>query len=104
LEIENWNIAISNQCFEVWLYYHLSSIKVIANSSNELKNILNRQTSGGYRINKYAVKIKDAIRNSELLDTNKSQYFPDVGVTKLYNLGKEIVELLSHENGTLKFE
>ena len=40
--------------------------------------------------------------NSEKIDVNKTGYFPDIGVTKLYVLGKEIVNLLKHEEGILK--
>ena len=38
----------------------------------------------------------------ENIDENKDGYYPDIGVTKLYILGKEIIKLLKYEDGFLK--
>lgn len=98
----NWFIAISNQCFEVWLYYHKSGEKILANSSKHMKQILNQQTNGGYKVEVYAPDISKAIKNSEALDQNKNSYFPDKGVTKLYLLAIEIAGLFKFEDGEFK--
>jgi hypothetical protein len=101
-QTDNWYIGISNHCFEVWLYYHKDGTKVIPNNSTHMKQLLNNQVKGGYKIEIYAPDIEIASINSEKNDINKTGYFPDIGVTKLYVLGKEIVNLLKHEEGILK--
>ena len=98
----NWFIAISNQCFEVWLYYHKNDKKIIPNDAAHMKQILSQQINGGYKLEVYAPEIKTAIINSAKLDEHKDVYFPDVGITKLYHLGNQIVSLLSYEDGIIK--
>lgn len=101
-QTSNWFIAISNQCFEVWLYYHKSSEKIVPNDSNHMKQILNHQMNGGYKLDVYAPDIANATQNAEAIDQHVGGYFPDIGVTKVYLLGKEIVGLLKYEDGELK--
>ena len=98
----NWFLAISNQCFEVWLYYHKSKRKVFPNNSAHMKQLLNQQVKGGYNLEVYAPNIAIATDNAERIDNHKEGHFPDIGVTKLYLLGKEIVSLLQYEDGKLK--
>ncbi|EZH75669.1 hypothetical protein ATO12_02450 [Aquimarina atlantica] len=98
----NWFMAISNQCFEVWLYYHKSDVKITPNDSGQMKQLLNEQTNGGYKLEVYAVDIKTATENSRNIDQHKENYFPDVGVTKLYLLGEEIIGLLQFVDGQIK--
>jgi hypothetical protein len=100
-QTSNWFIAISNQCFEVWLYYHKSDTKVSPNNSNEMKQLLNAQTNGGYTLEDYAPDIGIATVNAKAIDNNEAGYFPDVGVTKVYKLSEEIVSLLKFENGRI---
>ena len=101
-QTSNWFIAISNQCFEVWLYYHKSNIKVNPNSPAEMKQLLNAQVNGGYKLENYAPNIGIASVNAKNIDDNEAGYFPDIGVTKVYKLGEEIASLLKVENGVLK--
>ncbi|WP_299099985.1 RloB family protein [uncultured Winogradskyella sp.] len=101
-QTDNWHIGISNQCFEVWLYYHKEKTKVVPDNPTHMKQLLSDQVVGGYKIEDYAPDIETASVNAEKLDNNKLGYFPDVGITKLYVLGKEIVSLLKYEEGSLK--
>jgi hypothetical protein len=98
---KNWFISISNQCFEIWLYYHKSTQKLELNSSREVKKALNEQTAGGYKLEDYAPLILEANINSRTHDNSVDHYFPDTGITKVYKLGEEIVELLALDNGLL---
>ncbi len=97
----NWFMAISNICFEVWLYYHKSSEKVIPNDSNHMKQLLHDQINGGYKVEVYAPEIINATKNSKNIDENEDGYFPDNGVTKVYKLGEEILSLLQMTDGIL---
>ncbi|APY12345.1 hypothetical protein BWZ22_14430 [Seonamhaeicola sp. S2-3] len=101
-QTSNWYIAISNQCFEVWLFYHKSDIKVNPNSSAQMKQLLNTQVKGGYKLEDYAPNIGTATVNAKNIDQNEAGYFPDIGVTKVYKLGEEIVGLLKVDNGIIK--
>jgi len=101
---KNWFLAISNICFEVWLYYHMNPTKIEPETSGQMKRILNDQTSGGYNLNLYAPAISTAIGNSANIDNNEAGFYPANGVTKVYKLAMEVVNLLSFENGILKIE
>lgn len=97
----NWFLGLSNPCFEVWLYYHKTDIKLSAVTSSQMKQVLHEQITGGYKLHNYAAEIEQATANSEKVDENDN-FYPDVGVTKLYNLGKEIIQLLQNVDGKLK--
>jgi len=100
----NWFLAISNQCFEVWLYYHKSNLKVIPENAGNMKQLLHDQTNGGYNVKIYAPEIETANKNSRNLDENEDSYYPDVGITKVYKLGEELVGLLQNIDGQIKFK
>lgn len=98
----NWFLAISNQCFEVWLYYHKSKEKVIPDDPSHMKQLLHNQINGGYKVEVYAPDILEANENSKNIDENEDGLFPNVGITKVYKLGEEIVSLLKNVDGQLK--
>lgn len=92
----NWHIAISNPCFEVWLYYHINaSVPGNLKSSNKCKDwkqALNSKSKGGYSKESYLMLIKEAIVNASNADTDKAHYFPDTGQTKVYLLAEAIMK------------
>lgn len=98
----NWFMALSNTCFEVWLYYHKTDQRTLPENCDQMKQLLHQQTPGGYNVETYAPDILSATENSMNLDLHQNQYFPDVGITKLYKLGMEIVGLMVMENGEIK--
>lgn len=62
----NWQLAISNPCFEVWLFLHLQDIaKTQASSPREFKQALDRLLPGGYQITLFAPCIEEAIRRTK---------------------------------------
>ncbi len=99
---KNWFLAISNICFEVWLYYHKSKEKIIPKSSGDMKQLLHNQVNGGYKIEAYAPEILTATENSKNIDENEEGAYPDLGVTKVYKLGQEIVGLIQKIDGQFK--
>ena len=91
----NWNIGISNPCFEVWLLFHtMEKITDNGETPNQLKRLLHEQMSGGYKVENFAPLIETACQNSTEADENPHGYFPDRMQTKLYGLGNEIVKKL----------
>ncbi|WP_432327509.1 RloB family protein [Mucilaginibacter sp. P25] len=94
---QNWFIAISNPCFEVWLHYHiLKLIPAELDSPAKLKNNLSKIIQGGYNVKKVYALIENAILNSKAVDRNEDYYFPEIFVTKIYKLGEMMVAFLGN--------
>ena len=92
---ENWQVAISNPCFEVWLYYHFKNeIPAELNVCKKLKTAVSKLNYGGYNPHVYAMRIADATKNAEKKDRNKLQFYPAVGNTKIYNLAAQMLEFI----------
>ena len=94
-----WNIAQSNPCFEIWLYYHLYEQKpknTDVEACASFKEYVDQLFSGGFNSGKDPVRIADAIRNSEMnyicQDGTLGRYCTDV-----YLLGKEIYKFVERD-------
>jgi len=98
---KNWFLANSNPCFEVWLYYHLHCQRITQTNSQEMKRILSNQRAGGYNLQDYIMSIENAVQCSSGLDDHPEQSIADIGITKVYQLGSKILELLPRINGNL---
>lgn len=90
-------LFISNFCFEVWLWFHLDSKEKIASSkSKEIKRELgNKQNEFKFNFPHSYITIdciNKAIKNAEIADINKNDYFPVEKSTKVYILMKELLE------------
>lgn len=91
-----WNLAQSNPCFEVWLYYHLNSetpdFKSISYCKN-WKTIVDQSIKGGFDSRKHPIFIETAQNNSEknfsVID-NKLK----VGSTEVFMLSKSILPII----------
>lgn len=55
----------------------------------------------GYSLQRYVRSIEDAIECSSRLDVHPDQNIADVGTTKVYQLGKKILELIPRIDGRL---
>ncbi|MFB9293399.1 RloB family protein [Persicitalea jodogahamensis] len=96
-QVPNWNIAVSNKCFEVWLHFHSGSIShPIDVSCAELKSSLPGTSVGEFNTHKYCPLIKQAAENARAADTNPGAHFPDLMQTKLYKLADAMLEVLGH--------
>jgi hypothetical protein len=90
--IQNWNIAQSNPCFEVWLYYHLFDTP--ANFQwleicEPWKEFLAENVEGGFNSNKHPIYIGQAIKNATanfaIMDNA-----PAIGSSEVFELAKVI--------------
>lgn len=93
----NWHIAISNPCFEVWLYFHKKCNKPKPNelvSCNDFKNGISEFTPGGYHPLKYIPDFNQAIENAKTNDSNIDHFLPNTNETKLYKLGEVLIEYI----------
>jgi hypothetical protein len=96
-----WNVAQSNPCFEVWLYYHyyddvpeMEDVKKYPS----LKSYVNDQIAGGFDYQRDQVRLQSAIDNSERnYKCQQSNGNPDWFSTEQYLLGKEIMGFVEAE-------
>ncbi len=93
---ENWYLAISNPCFEVWLHYHSDDMIQSGQSCSDLKRTLPTKKAGQFNVTNYCTLLEEAIRNAEQADKNSRHHFPDEMETKVYKLGKNMLELLGN--------
>lgn len=88
----NWFVAQSNPCFEVWLYYHIQHEKPKQVVDN-WKDFLNDSVKGGFDNRKHPVYIETAIANSKI-NFSFSNNQPDPLSTEVHVLGEKILPLV----------
>lgn len=93
----NWNIVLSNPCFEVWLYLHKKNDfeKSSSKTCSDLKSELSQLAKGGYNPITFLSNIEKAITNAKSIDTNKEHFMPNMMETKVYLLGEAILNIVS---------
>jgi hypothetical protein len=94
--IQNWNIAQSNPCFEVWLYYHQESEKPNfpdIEVSAEWKKFVGDVIKGGFNPRRHPILIQKAIGNSEKNFQFDQEGQPDIATTEVFNLAKSILSI-----------
>lgn len=103
----NWNLAISNPCFEVWLAYHhreeLDSEEHV-NTSSEFKTFLATLTPEGYSPERYAPRAWTAKCNAEKADKRPEEWFPDTKRTKVYRIIDSMVSFSSKSESSKFFK
>ena len=95
----NWNVAQSNPCFEVWLYFHTKNDVPNFNGVNESvnwKKNLNEIITGGFDFRKHPIFIKQAINNS------KANFIVDGGemvvpYTEVFKLAEGFYPIISSD-------
>lgn len=95
-QFPNWNIVLSNPCFEVWLYFHKKADINISNSTscNDFKSEISTLEKGGYDPVKFLHFLNDAIFNAKTSDSDKNHFIPKLKETKVYKLGEAILEVI----------
>jgi len=84
-----WNLARSNPCFEVWLYYHFCSMKPNIEGGHVCspwKQLVANSVSGGFNSRIHPILIADAIRNA----SNNFTAISDIGNTEVFHLANMI--------------
>lgn len=93
---ENWFIAQSNPCFEVWLHYHhFEKMQNLENSSkcSNWKAFVNNTFNGGFDSRRHPIFIQKATENAK----NNYQVINNElieGCTEVYLLGQSILPIL----------
>lgn len=95
----NWNVAQSNPCFEVWLYYHffeeIPSFEGYETSAN-WKPYLDNCIKGGFDSRRHPILINSAITNTEK-NYLESNGFPIAGSTSVFRLANSIYYLVKEK-------
>ncbi len=102
----NWFVAQSNPCFEVWLYYHHSSEKPVFENSDKCggwKKIVNESIKGGFDPRKHPLYIEEATRNAEN-NFDSLNDIPTVGSTEIFRLSKNMLPLVVSKVKAIKNE
>lgn len=100
----HWQLAQSNPCFEVWLYFHAKAqLPVLENidQCNNWKPYLPTVIKGGFNTNTHPVAIETAIINSKAICV-ETGYSPKQGHTQLWKLGEALLPLIQRDLDILK--
>lgn len=95
----NWNLAQSNPCFEVWLYYHKYSEKPYfadIDKCKKWKQFVNSSIKGGFDSKRHPIYIEQASKNGES-NFNLHNGKLDIGSTNVYNLANSIIPLIKQK-------
>lgn len=88
----NWSMALSNPCFEVWLYAHIGNPKELEiKKGRDLKTLLHKDYKGGYQVELFIKMIENAIVLSKNNDSDFNSDFPNLMETKVYRLAESII-------------
>jgi RloB-like protein len=96
---KDYKLAISNPCFEVWLYLHFPDLnskdKTCKHFEARLRKILGSYNKTNLDLALYKPKIQDAIDRARNLDLNPSAYWPSTFGSHVYKLVESIQQSLN---------
>lgn len=96
----NWHLALSNPCFEVWLYLHKKSNfnTSHATTCKQLKREIAALEKGGYQAHLFLPYMPSAIQNAKALDKFPKHFLPEKRSTKVYQLAEALLRLIGEKN------
>lgn len=100
----HWNVAQSNPCFEVWLYFHAkATLPELENISqcNYWKPHLPKVIKGGFNSDFHPASIEEAIVNAKKT-FNCTGYYPTAGSTEVWMLAEELISFVKKDLNKLK--
>jgi RloB-like protein len=90
-----WNMALSNPCFEVWLWLHIAEISnATSETCQELKAEIHQKYHYNVEVFTQPSFYEPAIERARLIDTSDG-FMPDFKTSKVYLLLEELFETLS---------
>ncbi len=95
----NWNVAQSNPCFEVWLYFHAKKgipSQIDISSCNNWKPYLPTVIHGGFNNDFHPASIETATINSKE-SYSEDGYFPRIGCTQVWQLAERLMPLIKND-------
>lgn len=100
-----WNVAQSNPCFEIWLYYHIYESKPILDDVykyTSFKEYVNNYISGGFNFEKDPTRLEDAITNTQKNFSASEEGMPLLFASEMYQLGAEIQSFVKKDVAKLR--
>ncbi len=100
-----WNVAQSNPCFEIWLYYHFydhKPDKEAVDGCASFKEYVNKMIAGGFNFEKDPVRLEAAITNTEANFQLDKDGNLNVYSTEMYIPGREILGFVKTELDKLR--
>lgn len=95
-----WNVAQSNPCFEIWLYYHIHDKKPDTEDVEKcasFKEYVDGSILGGFDFEKDPARIEDAIANTERHFSRDGNGLLRLFASEVFLLGKEIDGFVSSD-------
>jgi len=86
---KNYFVAVSNPCFELWLYLHLKDNRLFSTRQDcqkELQKIFFGYSKADFDLSLLRPRVTDAIRRAQSLDENLSDPWPQKQGTRVYQL------------------
>lgn len=86
---QNFHLAVSDPCFELWLYLHLQENRPFANQGDCLKaleEVHPHYDKSRYEMNAFKPNVDIAISRAKALDTQPCHRWPDQQGTRVYRL------------------
>lgn len=82
---EDWGFALSNPCFEIWLFMHVDDIsKATAHTCQELKYEIGQIFKGGYHVEKFVGLAQVAVKRANEMPDDKASPIPAVKATRVH--------------------
>lgn len=103
-ERPHWQVAQSNPCFEVWLYFHATAQLPQLEDLKQCKDwkpYLHKVVQGGFNSDFHPAAIEAAIVNAKAA-YKETGYSPDPGSTQIWRLGEELLPLIKKDLDALK--
>ena len=92
---KGFNLAVSNPCFELWLYLHFSDVTTTSISCDQLEGKL-RKILGSYNkakldLKKYIGQVSSAVERARALDINQNERWPNSIGTHVYKVVEKLI-------------
>ena len=95
---KGWHLAISNPCFEVWLYLHYDDLPTdFSGDCKAMKSLLHQVVQGGYSPETAIPNLAAAITRAENLLADTPDRLPGPLQTQLHLLAKAIQPFLQED-------
>ena len=100
-----WNVAQSNPCFEIWLYFHFYEDKPVDEDVQtfvSFKEYVSSTISGGFDFQRDPVRLEDAVSNTRNNFVYDTAGRPDLYSSEVYILGEEIHKFVKNDLAKLR--
>ena len=100
-----WNVAQSNPCFEIWLYYHFYENKPVYTEVQKFvsfKKYVSSTISGGFDFQRDPVRLADAISNTRNNFEEDANGKLTLYSSEVYVLGEEIDKFVKSDLAKLR--